>query len=66
MADLRAYLAARGRTRLIPGDNPPDDIWHEIHALVREHRTAVGLPVAGYGPITARDVNDALDWKDQQ
>lgn len=64
--DLREFLTTQGRDHLLPGDVVPPEVKAEMQQIVREHRTAVGLPVAGYGPITARDVNDALDWKDQQ
>lgn len=62
---VREFLAAQGRARLLVGDELPPDAKAELEALVRDHRTALGLPVAGYGPTTAKDANAALDWDEQ-
>lgn len=61
--DIREWLAAQGRDRFIAGDNLPPDVRAAAEALVREHRLALGLSVAGYGPTTAAAINNALDWK---
>lgn len=64
--DLRAWLTERGRDRFLPGDVLRPDVEHEVFALVRQHRSALGLPVAGYGPPTAADANAALDWRENE
>jgi hypothetical protein len=66
MNSLREWLTAHGRTHFLPGDVLRPDLEHELFALVRQHRTALGKPVAGYGPITAADANAALQWREQQ
>lgn len=66
MDALRAWLTDRGRSSFVPGDVLRPDLEHELFALVRQHRTALGKPVVGYGPITAADANAALEWREQQ
>lgn len=61
---VREFLAAQGRTQFLVGDVLPPDAEAELHALVREHRTALGLPVIGR-LVTAKDANAALDWDRQ-
>ena len=62
---VREFLAAQGRTQILVGDMLPPDAKAELEALVRDHRTTLGLHVIGYGPVTARDANAALDWDEQ-
>lgn len=59
--DIREFLAAQGRDRFIAGDHLPPDVRAAAEALVIEHRKALGLPVFGFGPVTAADINAAID-----
>lgn len=61
--NIREFLAGQGRTRFAVGDVPPPQVKAEMDTLVREHRTALGLPVVGFFPAAA-DYNKALDWKE--
>lgn len=64
-AEIRAWLAERGRTRFIAGDDPPEDVRHGLDVLMQEYRTSTGLVIAGQ-IVAARDINAALDWKEAQ
>lgn len=63
MPEITAWLAEQGRRRFIAGDRPPEHVRKRLRDLVREHRTALGLTVAGYF-LTVADINAALDWKE--
>lgn len=65
MPEISAWLATLGRARVFAGDVPPIAVGPLLDGLVREHRTAAGLPWVGL-TLNAADINAALDWKEAQ